>query len=131
MPRAMDLDGRSVRKTVAQSTVTTNAQSGSIDIRGLTGRGILIVVLGTPFNADNTIEVQLQDSADDTTFADVTGATSGARTSDTAEVVEIPVDFDAIRRYIRLDYKGVAGTTPSYEVGTVALAGGHTLPADE
>lgn len=135
MGRSRDADGNTTRKTISQETVSADgAGATSLDIRGLDGRGVIIVTIGTPNNADNTIEAQLQESSDDgvgDAFADVAGATTGARTSDVPEVVEIPVDFSALERFIQIDFKGVAGTGPAYEVAAIALGVGHTQPADE
>lgn len=131
MGRSRDADGNTTRKTISQETVTVDAFGSSLDIRGLDGRGVVQVVIGVPANADNTMEAQLQDSADDSSFADVAGATTGLRTSDVAEVVEIPVDFSSLRRFIRMSYEQLAGSGPSYQVGNIALGVGHVQPADE
>ena len=100
MSRSRDADTSTTRKTISQDVVAANgAGAASIDIRGLDGRGTILVTIGTPNAADNTIEVQLQESSDDgvgDAFADVAGATTGPRTADVPEVVEIPVDFTAL-----------------------------------
>lgn len=132
MGRSRNADEATTRKTISQDVVAADGVSAtSLDIRGLDGRGVIIMTIGTPNNADNTIEGQLQDSADDSSFADVAGATTGPRTADVPEVVEIPVDFTALRRFLQIDFKGVTGTGPDYEVASIALGVGHTQPADE
>jgi len=130
--RSKNADEDTTRVNLGQDVVTTDANGTGVAVRGLDGRGTVIVVLGTPFAADNTIEVLLEESdAVGGTYTPIVGATSGVLTSDVAEVVEIPVDFTALEGFIRPVYANVAGTTPSYEVASIALGVGHVQPADE
>lgn len=130
--RSGDISGRTKVTILAQETVTTDAQSTSVDVTELSGNGKLLFVFGVPNNADNTIEAQVRESSDDGSsdaFADVAGATSGPRTSDVAETVIVDdVDFDAVEQFLEIDFKGVAGTGVSYEVAVFALSSGHNLP---
>ena len=83
MGRSRNADDDTTRKTISLDTVTADGVSAtSLDIRGLDGRGIILVTIGVPNNADNTIEAQLQESSDDgagDAFADPGGWTACAR----------------------------------------------------
>ncbi len=121
------------RTTLDLRTVTADAQSTGVDVSALIGRGLLLVTIGVPNNADNTIEVQVQESTDDAAndpYADISGATTGLITSDVATVEEIDLDLKAAEEFIRISYEQVAGTGVSYEVACVLIAGGQVLPND-
>lgn len=99
------------------ATITATRQSSAIDLRGYLGSvmAILYANKGTG-NADNTLDVKIQTSADGSTgWADVSGATftqvGGTGGSDSLQAINVEVRL--CERYIRF-YDTVAGTTPSY-----------------
>jgi hypothetical protein len=126
--------GGTRRVVLDQDTVTADAQGSGVDVTDLIGLGLVLVTIGVPANADNTIEAQLQESTDDAAadaYEDIAGATTGIITSDVATVEEIvDVDLDAAEDFIRVSYENVAGTSPSYEVAVVLIAGAQVLPND-
>lgn len=129
--RKWNVDDVAPRTTIDQDTITADAQSTGVDVTDLAGRGVLLVSIGVPNNADNTIQLVVQESSDDgvaDAYADVSGAASGIRTADVAELVEIEVDFDEVEAFLRISYEDVAGTGPSYEVAVVAISSRHVLP---
>lgn len=99
------------------ATITATRQSSAIDIRGYLGSvvAVLFANKGTG-NADNTLDVKIQTSADGSTgWADVTGATftQVLGTGGTDSFQQINVEARLCERYIRF-VDTVAGTTPSY-----------------
>lgn len=65
-----------------------------------------------------TLDVKLQHSDDNSTFADVTGATFTQVTSDpgTAGVQAMRINVSNLKRYVRV-IGTIAGTTPSFDFG--------------
>lgn len=99
----------------------------SIDLRGVAqcNAGIAVVNIGAPTGTPTSfsVTVKLQDSADNSTFADVAGKTTGALAA--AGVAEISFDPSTLRRYIRLN-RVVAtsgGTSPTVPNGAEILLG--------
>ena len=82
---------------------------------------------GTP--TTQAYDVKLQDSADNSTFADITGAAITQIVADSGEGF-VDVNLTTARRYIRV-VRVVAftgGSTPALPVGEcLILGGGHTL----
>ena len=70
-----------------------------VDIRDY--QGILAVVVELKTGATGTLDVKVQDSADNITFADISPVVSIATMSTVASVQAIAVDTRLARRYIR------------------------------
>lgn len=79
-------------------------------------------------NADNTLDVKLQDSADNSSFADVSGL-AFSQVDDTAggSIQKLSFNKDELRRYVRA-VADVGGTTPSF-VASCSLVGVKKYPA--
>ena len=78
-----------------------------------------------------TIDAKIQDSADNTTFADLTGASITQITADNTDQTKA-IDLSGAKRYIRVvvTVTFVGGTSPKVEVDAdVILGGADTLPA--
>lgn len=105
----------------ARTTTLTGTGLDSIDYEGM-GLAVLHAAKGTG-NADNTLICKLQDSADNSSFADVSGAVWATvlGTGGTDALEAIPVDLKVTRRYLRV-IGTIAGTTPSFVFGVSLLA---------
>jgi len=85
---------------------------------------------GTP--TTQTYDVKLQDSADGTTFADITTVTSAVTqitADDTVEVLDI--ELTNVRKFVRLSttVAFTGGTSPAWPcAATLVLGGGDVLP---
>lgn len=106
---------------VASRTATLTATG--VDLRDYIGKGKIVAMSG-PASAgtDPTLDIKIQDSADNSSFADVAGMTF-TQVTDAADLIEaIAIDFNAIRRYVRV--VGTLGGTssPAFTYG-VALIG--------
>jgi hypothetical protein len=67
-----------------------------------------------------TYAVKVQDSADNSTFADVSGAAFTTTTANTALVESLVVNTDEIKRYARVVID-VTGSSPAGAVSVVGL----------
>lgn len=92
---------------------TTTANGTSIDVLDYMGvaKAILDSALGT--GTTPTLDVKIQDSADNSVFADVAGAVFAQVTAAANVLLAIALDMDAVRRYIRA-VATIGGTTPSF-----------------
>lgn len=101
------------------ATVTSTSTGSGIDIRDYIGRMAVILTCGAASAGTNpTITVKLQESADNSTFADITGATFTAVT-DAASFQQIAIDCDSAERYIRA-VGTVGGTnTPTFAYSVI------------
>jgi hypothetical protein len=97
---------------------TTTLTGTGIDV--LHYEGVALAVLNTSAGTGTTptLDVKLQHSDDNSTFADVTGATFTQVTSDsgTAGVQVMRINVSDLKRYLRV-IGTIAGTTPSFDYG--------------
>lgn len=115
-----DIKSDTTLATLLKSQTITAATNGpGVDVSAYCGNvmAILNAAKGTG-NADNTLNVKVQDSADNATFADVNPAktfTQVLGTGGTDSLEAVSIDTRSVRKYIRLVFTP-AGTTPSYVV---------------
>jgi hypothetical protein len=99
------------------ATVTSTSTGAGIDIRDYIGRMAVILTCGAKTAGTNpTITVKLQDSPDNSTFTDISGAAFTAVTT-TASFQQIAIDCDKQERYIR-----AVGTVGGTDTPTFAYA---------
>lgn len=94
---------------------TATVTGSGIDLKDYIGGYEITQDVGAVSGTSPTLDGKIQDSADNSSFADVSGATfTQVTTSD--KIQSIRIDVDAVRRYIR--YVGtIAGTSPSFTMG--------------
>lgn len=79
---------------------------------------------------DETYNFKVQDSADNSTFADITGATAVVTADNDTKVIRVDGLGTSVDRYIRV-VATLAGTTPSCpSTATVLLGNGFNKPAN-
>ncbi len=100
----------------------------SLDLQGYQGKVRITLNIGTVTGTSPTLDIKVQDSADNATFADVSPAVAFAqKVSGSANTNDsIVVDTRAVRRYIKL-YGTVGGTTPSFTVSALAIGQKQTI----
>lgn len=101
-----------VKSSFAPAARTSTANGTGVDLQG--AADVLVVLNnGTTSGTSPTLDVKIQDSADNSTFADVTGLTFTQVTAALTNPVTLQVDPRAVRRYIRA-VATIGGTTPSF-----------------
>jgi hypothetical protein len=116
----IDLKGLlTVTNVAAPVARTATVTSSGVDLKEYTGNVMIVQDVGTVSGTTPTLDGKIQDSADNSAFADVTGYTFTQVTASTS-LQSLNVDTRKVRRYIR--YVGtIAGTTPSFGMDVVAI----------
>ena len=116
----IDLKNAFTRATVSDIAARTSTLTTSgVDLQTYVGQVVVGQLVGTVSGTTPTLDGKIQSSADNSTWADVTGATFTQVTASNSSQF-IAVDTRLASRYIR--YVGtVAGTTPSFTMGVQLL----------
>ena len=128
--RAKDIGAYIVYKqSLVPATRTTTGNGTGVDRQGfLSCKAVLD--LGAASGTAATLDAKIQDSADNTTFADLAGATLAqvGGTSDNSVTVK-DLDLSGAKRYLRA-VATIAGTTPSFDCSVAFVLGGaDVVPA--
>jgi hypothetical protein len=99
----------------SQAFATTSAGTG-VDLRSAVGEAVAILACSAATAGTNpTLDVKIQDSADNSTFADVTGYTF-TQVTNADSLQTLRIDPRLVRRYVRA-YATIGGTSsPSFPV---------------
>ena len=98
------------------ATRTATVTGTGVDIQGIEGDVLINQSVGTVTGTSPTLDTKIQDSADNSSWADVSGATftQVTATPSTANAVtSLVLQARALRRYVRA-VGTIAGTTPSF-----------------
>lgn len=110
---------------VPMAAVAASGNGTSIDCLDYVGSAAFVLNAKNTAGTTPTLDVKLQDSADNSTFADITGAVFTQVTDAgtlAATIEKISVNIDSARRYIRA-VKTIGGTaSPSFNVSLTGLA---------
>ena len=106
---------------IPAAAVTGDGNGTGVDLQSYAGEICLILnsAAGTG-NADNTLDIKIQESADNSSFTDVSGA-AFTQVTTAASVQKLSLNKDELKRYIRA-VKDVGGTSPSFICGLVGVA---------
>lgn len=99
---------------------TATANGTSVDLQQYSGDVAVVLDSSAGTGTSPTLDVKLQDSADNSSFADIAGATF-TQVTGTASRQKIVINKDAARRYVR-PVATIGGTTPSFTFSVNALA---------
>ncbi len=116
-----DLDPLNLASVAARTTTTTHS---SVDRSNYGGRCKARLKSSAGTGTTPTLNAKLQDSPDNSTWSDITGATFAEVTDAAAANEDINVDLDTAARYIRA-VGTIAGTNPSFSYGIDLLPGGN------
>lgn len=116
----IDIKGKSTFTQAAVSAARTATVTGTgFDASGYIGNITFVQAIGTVSGTTPTLDGKIQDSADDSSYTDVPGATFTQVTASTS-VQSLNVDTRAFRKYVR--YVGtIAGTTPVFNSAVLAI----------
>jgi len=119
--KIIDVHGELLASNLIAGTYTADANGAGADLQGY--QGVLKIVLdsGAGGGTTPTLDVKIQDSADNSTFADVLGKVFTQVTGASASIQSLAIDTRAVRRYIRAVI-AIAGTSPTFGLA-VAVVG--------
>ena len=97
------------------ATVTSTSTGSGVDISAFKGRMAIMLDSGAASAGTSpTLDVKIQESADDSTYSDISGATFTQVTDAAASFQQIAIDADDAEQYIRV-VATVGGTsTPTF-----------------
>jgi hypothetical protein len=98
---------------------TASANGTGVDVSGYVGNIKVLLNIGTVTGTTPTLDVKIQDSADNSSWADVSGYTIAQKTAAGSD--SLSVDKRAVRKYIRA-VATIGGTTPSFPCAILAVA---------
>ena len=104
---------------LAAAEITATGNGSGVDMLNYAGKAKIIVISSAGTGTSPTLDLKIQASADNSTWADVSGATF-TQIVDAATVEAIGVDLNSAARYLRV-VKTAGGTTPSFYAGVVAI----------
>lgn len=115
-----DLNGPLTQTSVSAIAARTSTVTATgVDVRGYKGGLVVQQLVGVVSGTTPTLDGKLQQSSDNSTWSDISGATfTQVTASDSFQ--KIGIDVRQTGGYIR--YVGtIAGTTPSFTMGVVLL----------
>lgn len=105
-------------------SITATGNGTGVDVTDFVGKIAIVLSAKNIAGTTPTLDVKLQDSADNSTFADVTGAVFTQVTdagTKAATLEKISINVDSLRRYVRV-VKTIGGTvSPEFSANCVAL----------
>ena len=119
MTHLLNALAQAVGLVLAAAAQRTSTLTGTgIDVLDYEGVTLAVLNASAGTGTTPTLDVKLQHSDDDSTYADVTGAafTQVTDAAETAGVQVLKVNVSDLKRYVRV-IGTIAGTTPSFEFG--------------
>src|SRR5262245_4822583 len=101
--------------SVYPASVTSTAGGSSVDLINADGRCFAIQVIGAVGGSSPSLAGKIEESDDDSTWSDVSGATFTAVTS--SNNVQV-ISFERTKRYVR-HHRTVSGSSPTFLLGAV------------
>lgn len=99
---------------------TTTGQGAGVDCQQYEGGAVINLQSAAGTGTTPTLDVKVQDSDDNSSFADVAGA-AFTQVVAAASNQKLGVNLSELRRYVRLAWT-IGGTTPSFTFGASLLA---------
>ena len=117
--KIIDVHGELLASNLIAGTYTADANGAGADLQGY--QGVLKIVLdsGAGGGTTPTLDVKIQDSTDNSTFADVSGKVF-TQVTDIASIQSLAIDTRAVRRYIRAVI-AIAGTSPTFGLAVAVI----------
>jgi len=117
--KVIDVHGELIAASLAAGTYTADAEGTGMDLQGY--QGVLKVVLnsGAGGGTTPTLDAKIQDSADNSAFADIPGKVF-TQIGTAASIQSLAIDTRAIRRYIRAALT-ITGTSPTFGLAVTAV----------
>ena len=98
---------------------TATGQTSGIDLKDYDGDVVFLLDSAAGTGTSPTLDVTIEDSADNSSFAAITDA-AFTQVTGTASAQKLVVNKDSARRYVRVKYT-IGGTTPSFTFSVNAV----------
>lgn len=119
--RMIDLDNELEEINLMGGRFTATGNGDGVDVSGYQGKLKATLNFSAGGGTDSpTMDVKIQDSADDITYADVSGLTFAQVTDGAAAFESIAIDTRGVRKWIRA-VRTIAGTNPTFDGATSAV----------
>ena len=117
--KIIDVHNELLALNLIAGTYTANADGVGVDLQGYQGALKVILNSGAGGGTSPTLDIKIQDSADNSVFADVSGKVFGQVTG-IASIQSLAIDTRAVRRYIRAVLT-ITGTSPTFGLAVTAV----------
>lgn len=112
--------GVDVIELIAPARKTATANGTGVDLRDYEGKVTAILTSSAGGGTSPTLAVKIQDSADNSSFADVSGLTFTGLTGAADATEAIGFEADSVRRYVRAVIT-IGGTSPTFDMAVLLL----------
>ena len=116
--KVIDVHGELIAASLAAGTYTADAEGAGMDLQGYQGVSKVVLNSGAGGGTNPTLDAKIQDSADNSTFADISGKVFTQVIS--ASIQSLAIDTRAVKRYIRADLT-ITGTSPTFGLAVTAV----------
>lgn len=118
-----------VNALLAPASRTASANGTGVDLKNYVGRAkVILHSAAAAAGTSPTLDVKIQDSADNSSFADLDPAVAFSQVTNAASLQEVSLDLDKVRRYVRA-VATIGGTdTPTF-VSSAVLIGRKQVAA--
>jgi hypothetical protein len=115
-------DHLSVLDILPVAAVTSSGNGTGVDLQQYAGQVAIVLDAHNVAGTTPTMDVKVQDSADNSSFADISPSVAFTQVTTTDSVQKLVVNKDNLRRYIRV-VKTIGGTSsPQYLLSAKAYA---------
>ena len=117
--KIIDVHNELLASNLIAGTYTVNADGAGVDLQDY--QGVLKVILnsGAGGGTTPTLDAKIQDSADNSAFADIPGKVF-TQVTGVASIQFLGIDTRAVRRYIRVALT-IGGTSPTFGFAVTAV----------
>jgi len=117
--KIVDIHGELLASNLIAGTYTADATGAGADLQGYQGVSKVVLNSGAGGGTAPTLDAKIQDSADNSTFADIPGKVFTQVTGN-ASIQSLAIDTRAVKRYIRADLT-ITGTSPTFGLAVTAV----------
>ena len=118
--KIIDVHNELLASNLIAGTYTVNADGAGVDLQDY--QGVLKVILnsGAGGGTTPTLDAKIQDSADNSAFADIPGKVFGQVTDAGMSIQILGIDTRTVKRYIRVALT-IGGTSPTFGLAITAV----------
>jgi len=117
--KIIDVHNELLALNLIAGTYTANADGVGVDLQGYQGALKVILNSGAGGGTSPTLDIKIQDSADNSVFADVSGKVF-VQVGASASIQSLAIDTRDVRRYIRTVLT-ITGTSPTFGLAVTAV----------